>query len=192
MDSTISPQKSKPDTITFSPPVFINTNNNNNHNKYQNTYESPKNPNINTHSSNPMYTTNSLGINMKKFNITDMPTNYSKGQQSNFSSISKYPPVTTYISTSTLQNGIASYSIPKQKRFSTSYRMATCQSIYNLTEHKTKGITIPHSTRKDNFRKADLTPSSQDYVFTSLFDDNLRMKKGISISTKHSLRVKNK
>lgn len=158
----------------------------------QNYYDSPKTNNLkevntNTNSTNPMFTSNSLGVNMKKFNMTNMQTMYSKGQ-STFSNSSKYP-ITTFVSSSTLQTGSASYSIPKQKRFKNSYKEASCQSIYNLTDYKSKGITMPHSTRKDNFKKSESTPSSQDYVFTSVFDDNLKLKRGISISTKNSLKV---
>jgi hypothetical protein len=176
-------------------------NNSNNNNVKDFIYESPKNlinntgANIYSYSTNtnPILTTNSFGKTVKKFNVTNMQTQYSKGQQSqclsNNSNSSKYP-IPTFLSSSSLQNhnGIK-YTIPKETRFSNSYRIATCQSIYNLTEHKPKGITIPHSTRKNNFQKFDLTPSSQDYVMTSLFEENLKTKKGISISFKNSLSV---
>jgi hypothetical protein len=172
-------------------------NNSNNINDF--IYESPKNiinnnsANIYSYSTNtnPILTTNSFGKTVKKFNVTNMQTQYSKVQQSqiNNSNSSKYP-ITTYISSSSLQNhNCIFYSIPKESRFTHTYRVATCQSIYNLTEHKPKGITIPHSTRKNNFMKFDSTPSSNNYIMTSLFEDNLKMKKGISISSKNSLLV---
>jgi len=142
---------------------------------------------INLYTNTPMSTTNN---HKKKLSFTNsIPTNYSKMGSLNSSSISKNP-VSNYISTSTLQSGIASYSIPRQKRFLNNYNESPCDSIYNLPEYKRIGITIPHSIRKSSFLKKDQTPSSQDYVFTTVFDDILKSKKGISFSTKHSLKVK--
>lgn len=180
-------------------------------------YESPKNLNINLYNNSgfntradtvgnnlysysnntvPMITTNSFGktTTKGKFNLTNMQTQYSKNQLSQClssnSNSSKYP-IPTFISVSSLQgHNSIKYSIPKETRFSNSYRIATCQSIYNLTDYnKPKGITIPHSSRKNNFNKEDLTPSSQDYVMTSLFEENLKAKKGISIKNKFSFPV---
>ena len=189
--------KSKTDSTLLSPIANINyTLTTKSNKKLENTIDSPKNINftgIHTHSINPMTTNNSLGLNMKKFSITNnhLATNFSKIGSTNSSiSMSRNNPITNYISCSTLQSGVASYTIPREKRFTHNYRNASCNSIYNLPEFKRTGVTMPQSTRKDSFVKKDLTPSSQDYVFTSLFDDNLKFKRGISISTKHSIKVK--
>jgi hypothetical protein len=165
--------------------------------------ESPKNFNLtgginihtvsntnNNNNINPLYTNNSFGLGLinKKFSITNNnKTNSSKLGTTN-SSMSKNP-ITNYISSSTLQSCFPSYSIPKEKRFDDNYNKSICDSIYNLPEYKRIGISMPLSIRKNPFIKKDKTPSSQDYVLTTIFDDNLKHKKGISISTKFSKKV---
>ena len=139
---------------------------------------------------NHMGTTNSIGINMKKFSLTNIPTSISK-IGSNMSTISKHP-VTNYISTTTLQGGQACYTMPRETRFRGLHRKASCDSIYNMPEFKKNGLSMAQSTRQNSFVAKDKTPSSQDYVFTSIFDKNVKLKKGISISTKHSHKVKYK
>lgn len=156
--------------------------------------DSPKNINMNftnsnllhSHTLNPMNTNNSLGLNFKKFSLTN--PNYSKLGSLNSSSMSKNP-ITNFISTSTLQSGVASYTIPREKRFNES-RNNFADSVYNLPEFKSTGITMPQSTRKSNFVKKDMTPSSQDYIFTSVFEDNVKHRKGISITNKHAIKVR--
>jgi hypothetical protein len=146
------------------------------------------NTNAHTHNINPIYTNNSFGLINKKYSITNnFKTNYSKIGSIN-SSISKNS-ITNYISTSTLQSGFPSYSIPKEKRFDDNNNKSICSTIYNLPEFKRTGITIPHSIRKNPFVKKDEIPSPQDYVISTVFDDNLKHKRGISISTKHSIKV---
>ena len=136
---------------------------------------------------NHMGTTNSLI--MKKYSLTNIPNNISK-IGSNMSTISRHP-VTNYISTTTLQGGSpASYTMPRQRRFIGLHRKASCESIYNMPEFKKTGLSMAQSTRQNSFVAKDKTPSSQDYVFTSVFDHNVKYKKGISISTKHSHKVK--
>jgi hypothetical protein len=145
---------------------------------------------IDFRSINPITTlNNSPSLHGKKFSMTNnIPTNYSKMVSLNNTSMSKNM-ITNYISSSTLQSGSACYTIPREKRFLNNYSESQCSTIYNLPEFKRIGITIPHSIRKSSFIKNDNTPSPQDYVFTTLFDDNLKSKKGISFSTKHSIKV---
>ena len=144
---------------------------------------------------NPITTTNSIGINFKKFSLTNMPTNISKfgSMMSTVGSPKNNNSVTNYISTSSLQGGDPTkYSIPRQKRFEGLHRKASCDSIYNTPEFKSTGVSMAKSIRQSSFIKKDKTPSSQDYVFTSLFDKGVKTKKGISISTKHNIKVINK
>jgi len=156
---------------------------------YNNAFESPKSlVNLqNTHSSSKfLLTNNSRGINLKKF--SNLNTIVSKNLSLN-SSTSKYP-VTSYISNSTLQSGIASYSIPKTTRFKNSYKEASCSSIYNMPEYKSTGITIGNSSRKELWDKEKANiPSTHDYVFTSLFEDNIIKNKGYTIVNKHEIKV---
>lgn len=152
--------------------------------------DSPKRYNYSgvNYGTNPTSTINSQVMHTKKYSFTSSPTNISKAG-SMYSNMSKNP-VTNYISCSTLQSGVACYSIPKEKRFENFYRKPICNNIYNLPEYKSPGITMATSKRdKSTFYKKDLTPSSQDYIYTSLFDNNIKHKKGISISTKHSIKV---
>lgn len=163
----------------------------NNNTKLENTIDSPKFnfTGLYTKTNDPMHTNNSLRLNSKKFNFTNLPSNVSKIGSLN-SSHSKFP-ITNYISTSTLQSGVASYTIPRQKRFDNkNQKNNSYSSIYYLPEFKSNGITMPQSTRTNSFLKKDVTPSSQDYTFTNLFDYNVKKKKGISISTKYSIKVK--
>ena len=163
--------------------LFSNPNDNNtNHTNYFET---------NTHSSNKFLTTNykSQSLNLKKFNSKNFQTNSSRSGN-NFGN-TKYP-VSTYISCSTLQSGIACYSIPKQERFENSYKKNYCDSIYNLPELSKKNlVSIGNSKRKEIVTKDKKNiPSSQDYFFTSIFEDNLTKHKGFSLSSKLFYKVK--
>jgi len=117
-----------------------------------------------------------------------LQTTISKNQTIS-SSNSKILP-TTYISCSTLQSGIASYSIPKTRRFKDSYKVSYCESIYSLPELKSTGVSIGNSTRKHLFDKKFNVPSVHDYVHTSVFEENVKKKKGYSISNKIKIKVK--
>lgn len=155
---------------------------------YSNTLESPKSQlnQLNTHSSKLLLTNNSKSINLQKF--ASINTIASKNSSLN-SSQSKYP-VTSYISCSTLQSGVAAYSIPKTTRFQNSYKSLYSDSIYNLPELKSTGITIGHSPRKELWDKEKANiPSTHDYVFTSVFEDNVFKNKGYTIANKHEIKV---
>lgn len=173
--------------------TYNNTNNNKLTENGNNIMDSPSKNSfagIYLHTNNPINTLNSqnsLRLS-KKFSITNSPNNLSK-MGSMYSSASKNNPVTQYISTSTLQSGVASYSIPKEKRFENLFRKASCNEIYSIPEYKQKGITMPQSKRKSSLLPEEITPSSQDYIFTTQFDDIVKHRRGISISTKHSIKV---
>ncbi len=170
---------------TFSPinsPKYSSTNNI----LYNSTLDNPSN--INTQSSKQLFTNNSRSINLKKF----ASINDSKNSILNSSSISKYPPVSGYISCSTLQAGEAiSYSIPKSTRFKNPNQNSYSDSVYHLPELKSTGVTIGNSPRRElwDSEKANI-PSPHDYVFTSVFEDNLAKNKGYTIANKHEIKVK--
>jgi len=178
-------------------PVNISPRGNSTNNIFYNlTIESPKNTNA-FNETKMLLTSNSKHLNLRKyttntfngFTTMNMNTNSSKNLTINSTTSSKLP-VSTYISCSTLQSGIASYSIPKAKRFKNSYKPAYCDTIYNLPDYKSTVVSIGNSVRKDLFdkNKANI-PSTHDYVFTSLFDDNLNKKRGYSIAGKHLIKV---
>ncbi len=189
----LSSTNSKTNHIIFSSFSNNNSPKNGYNPNYENILDSPKSnifSGVNTNGSNrQILTNNSRSLNYRKFTSLNMHTNSSKAQSIN-SSTSKLP-VTTYISCSTLQSGVASYSIPKTKRFKNSYNKAYCDSIYNLPEYKSTHVSIGNSTRKDLFDKSKGNiPSPQDYMFNSLFEDNLNKNKGYSISIKLNAKVK--
>jgi len=136
------------------------------------TNESPKNTLSNTNGFNEtkmLLTNNSKYLNLRKynnistngFNTLNTNTTSSKLLTINSTSSSMLP-ISTYISTSSLQTGIASYT----------------------------GISIGNGKRKDLFDKnKGFIPSTHDYVFTSVFDDNLNKKKGASMAGKSQIRV---
>lgn len=158
---------------------------------YNNSLESPKSivNQLNTqNSSKLLLTNNSRSINLKKF--SSFNTLASKNLSLN-SSISKLP-VTNYISCSTLQSGTASYSIPKSTRFKNSYKEAYCDSIYNLPEYTSTGVSIGNSPRRELWDKEKANiPSIHDYVKKSLFDENIIKNKGYTIVNKHDIKVIN-
>lgn len=155
---------------------------------YNNTNESPKSNNLNTFSSSKLLNTlNSAGYNYRKFTSINLQTNASKNPSMN-STNSKNSP-TSYISCSTLQSGVASYSIPKSRRFKDAYKVSYCESIYSLPEFKRTGVSIGNSSRKNLFDKKLDIPSVHDYVHTSVFEQNLNKKKGYSISNKIKIKV---
>lgn len=156
---------------------------------YNNTLESPKSilNHLNTYnSSKQLLTNNSKSLNLKKF--SSINTNASKNLSMN-SSLSKHP-VTSYISCSTLQSGVASYSIPKTTRFKNSYKNAYCDNIYNLPEYTSTGVSIGNGPRRELWDKEKANiPSSHDYVSTSIFEENLIKNKGYTIANKHEIKV---
>jgi len=162
---------------------------------YHNTNDSQRSKNFNNNlnqktlgsSSKLLNTYNSASFSNRKFPNLNMNTNASK-TQSMTSSNSKQP-LTTYISCSTLQSGIASYSIPKTRRFRDSYKVAYCDSIYSLPEFRQSGVSIGNGKRKDLFDKKQGIPSPLDYVFTSGIEDNLKKKKGFSIARRFKIIV---
>ncbi len=164
------------------------------------TNESPKNTLSNTNGFNEtkmLLTNNSKYLNLRKynnistngFNTLNTNTTSSKLLTINSTSSSMLP-ISTYISTSSLQTGIASYSIPRTKRFKNTYKSSYCDTIYNLPDFRSTGISIGNGKRKDLFDKnKGFIPSTHDYVFTSVFDDNLNKKKGASMAGKSQIRV---
>jgi len=161
---------------------------------FSKTIDSPKSinfNNMNTLSSNKLITNNSLkNLNLRKFTTLNTNPNVTKTQSMNSTSSSKFP-LSTYISCSTLQSGVASYSIPKSKRFKGMYKTAYCDSIYNLPDYKSTGVSIGNSKRKDLFDKnKENIPSTHDYFFTSIFEDNLNKKRGNTISNKFNITVR--
>jgi hypothetical protein len=156
------------------------------------TNESPKSNNlnnVNTYSSSKLLKTyNTANYNFRKYSSINLQTTTSKNQTIS-SSNSKILP-TSYISCSTLQSGIASYSIPKTRRFKDSYKVSYCESIYSLPELKSTGVSIGNSTRKHLFDEKFNVPSVHDYVHTSVFEENVKKKKGYSISNKIKIKVK--
>lgn len=171
-----------------------NTNNNIFYNYNETNNESPKsniNQNIqNTfnYSSKLLQTfNNTAGFNQRKTTNLNLQTNASKNQSLN-SSNSKFP-LTTYISCSTLQSGVAAYSIPKTRRFQDSYKISYCDSIYSLPEFKKSGVSIGNGTRKDLFDRKGDVPSPHDYMCTSVFEQNVSKKKGFSLASKIRIKV---
>jgi len=119
--------------------------------------------------------------------ITNMPTLASKSQS--IKSVSSRFPVTSYISCSTLQSGVASYSIPRTSRFKDSYKNPYCDNIYNIPDYKSTGVGIGNSARKELWDEKAYIPSTHDYTFNSVFENNLIKKRGYSIVNKHIIKV---
>lgn len=159
-------------------------------NYLNNINDSPKSNNLNTFGSSKLQITNaSRGVNLRKFTSLNLITNNSKSQSIN--SVNSKNPVSSYISCSTLQSGEpVSYSIPRTRRFKDSYKNPYCDSIYNLPEYKSTGVSIGNSPRRELFDKSKGSiPSTHDYYFNSLFEDNLIKNRGVTISTKLNIKV---
>ncbi len=152
--------------------------------------DSPKSYSLNTFNSyKPQITNASRGVNLRKFTSFDQISNNSRNHS--IISINSIPPVSTYISCSTLQTGEpVSYSIPKTRRFKDSYKDSYCESIYNMPEYKRTGISIGSSPRRELFDKTkEIIPSTHDYYFNSLFEENVIKNRGVTISSKINIKV---
>ena len=135
------------------------------------------------------------GLNLKKFDIINNNSfnSSTKSKINNTSLNSSNNPISNYISCSTLQSPCnVSYTIPKEQRFRNIYHSGYCDSLYSLPElSKNTSITIGKSRRKDFIAKDKIIiPSSQQYSFNSLFEENLIKKRGYSISNKIFYKVK--
>lgn len=161
-------------------------------NYLNNVNDSPKSHNLNTFGSSKLQITNaSRGVNLRKFTSLNLITNNSKNQSIN--SVNSKNPVSCYISCSTLQIGEpVSYSIPRTRRFKDSYKNPYCDSIYNMPEYKSTGVSIGNSPRRELFDKSKRSiPSTHDYYFNSLFEENLVKNRGVTISSKLNIKVRN-
>lgn len=158
---------------------------------YSNILDSPKslckNYQSSSLSSSKLYTQTSKNLNLQKFSSINNLTNSNSSRSINSSL--KYP-VSTYISCNTLQTSIPSYSIPKTRRFKNSYREAYCDNIYNLPQHKSTIVSFGNGVRKDLYDKSKYPlPSPQDYLFSSIFDDNISKNRGFSITERPKVKV---
>jgi len=87
-------------------------------------------------------------------------------------------------STSSLQNSVITWSIPRTERFLTN--KLYCDNIYNKPEKKTKiSTTQGYGTKYDLMPMAGKgTPSPDCYNIKSLFENNNFHKKGVILAQK--------
>ena len=94
--------------------------------------------------------------------------------------------VSSFQSSFSLQNSIFKYSFPKTNRFI--QKSPPSDVIYNIpTELSTKATSLGFGRKSDLADKnAKDTPSANNYVITSLFDKNIKEKKGYPIASRYN------
>ena len=102
----------------------------------------------------------------------------------------RMPGYSVFQSSNTLQNSSHIYSIPKSIRMDNRLHKKLCDNIYNLPEQKSTRFTnLGLGKRGKIFEDLNKYPSPQEYKFESLFDYNIKHKKGITILGKPSEKV---
>ena len=92
------------------------------------------------------------------------------------------PGFSEFNSANTLQNSSCIYSIPRSIRMNRKLDKKLCDNIYNIPEQKSKRFTtLGYGQRGNISTDAQRYPSPQSYKYESLFDYNLKHKKGITI-----------
>ena len=94
----------------------------------------------------------------------------------------RMPGYSLFQSSNTLQNSSHIYSMPKALRMDHKQDKKLCDNIYNIPDQKSKRFTsLGYGQRSNLIRDASRYPSPQSYKYESLFDYNLKHKKGITI-----------
>ncbi len=94
----------------------------------------------------------------------------------------RLPGISNFQSSNTLQNSSHIYSIPKSIRINDKGYRKLCDNIYNIPDSKSKRATnLGYGNRSHIFDDLEKFPSPQEYKFESLFDYNLKHRKGITI-----------
>jgi hypothetical protein len=97
------------------------------------------------------------------------------------------PGYSEFQSSNTLQNSSHIYSFPKSIRMDNKLNKKLCDNIYNIPEQKsTRFTTLGYGKRGNASSELSKYPSPQEYEYESLFDYNLKHKKGITILGKPS------
>jgi hypothetical protein len=97
------------------------------------------------------------------------------------------PGYSEFQSSNTLQNSSHIYSFPKSIRMDNKLNKKLCDNIYNIPEQKsTRFTTLGYGKRGNASSELSKYPSPQEYEYESLFDYNIKHKKGITILGKPS------
>ena len=98
------------------------------------------------------------------------------------------PGYSEFKSSNTLQNSSNIYSFPKSIRMDARSNKKLCDNIYNIPEQKSTRFTSIGYGQRGNILSNDAGrfPSPQSYKYESLFDYNIKHKKGITILGKPS------
>lgn len=100
------------------------------------------------------------------------------------------PGYSEFKSSNTLQNSSHIYSIPKSIRMDNKFNQKLCDNIYNIPQQKSTRFTnLGLGQRGRIFDDINKFPSPQSYKYESLFDYNIKHKKGITILGKPSEKV---
>ena len=92
------------------------------------------------------------------------------------------PGYSEFQSSNTLQNSSHIYSFPKSIRMDNKLNKKLCDNIYNIPEQKsTRFTTLGYGKRGNASSELSKYPSPQEYEYESLFDYNIKHKKGITI-----------
>ena len=97
--------------------------------------------------------------------------------------------ISYFNSTSSLQNSISSYSIPKETRFRDNYKKFATDSIYSLPDSKSyRGASIGFGV-KSSLIRLSVIPSPNEYNIKSVFELNKIKGRGVIIGEKFSYKV---
>ena len=97
------------------------------------------------------------------------------------------PGFSEFQSSNTLQNSSHIYSYTKSIRMDNKLNKKLCDNIYNIPEQKsTRFTTLGYGKRGNASSELSKYPSPQEYEYESLFDYNIKHKKGITILGKPS------
>ena len=94
----------------------------------------------------------------------------------------RMPGHSIFQSSNTLQNSSHIYSIPKSIRINDKGYRKLNDNIYNIPDSRSKRATnLGYGKRSNIFDDLERFPSPQSYKFESLFDYNIKHRKGITI-----------
>ena len=94
----------------------------------------------------------------------------------------RMPGHSSFQSSNTLQNSSHIYSMPKSIRMDNRLHKKLCDNIYTIPDQKSTRFTnLGYGQRGQIFEDLNKFPSPQSYKFESLFDYNIRHRKGITI-----------
>lgn len=111
---------------------------------------------------------------------------------SNFNNVSNARSygISEFKSSNSLQNSTNAYSMPKDERFKGSYKKLI-DTMYNVPDNRNLRATCLGYGQKDITPKGTQTPAPSTYYIKSIFEENLKMKKGTVIGSKLPYKVYN-